>query len=49
MGVKKMEDYMSKIISILDDASVHESLDDYSVFLDEVLTEVNGRLDTLDY
>jgi len=42
------KDYMDKIISILDDASEHESLDDYSILLDNVITEAAGRMDTLD-
>lgn len=44
-----MEKYIDKIIEILDNASCNESADDYSMILQEIIDECQGRFETVDY
>lgn len=44
-----MNKYINEIIEILDNASCNESADDYSVLLQEIIDECQGRFETVDY
>lgn len=44
-----MNKYINEIIEILDNASCNESADDYSMILQEIINECQGRFETVVY